>query len=84
MTERIWLAFRAFWGVVAGICVVFEGVLDAAVPELLVAVDAARVDPPEDLYAVPGTAGHFGGGDAGVEGQGDAAVPQVVGASGEW
>ena len=36
--------FRAFWGVVAGICVVFEGVLDAAVPELFVAVDAARVD----------------------------------------
>jgi len=48
-----------------------------------VSVDAAGVDPPEDLDTVPGTVGDLGCRDAGVEGQGDAAVAQVVRAPGE-
>ena len=46
-------------------------------------LDAAGVNPPEDLHAVPGPGGYFGGRDAGVQGQGDAAMAQVVGATGE-
>ena len=60
-----------------------EGFFDALVPQRLVSVDAAGVDPPEDFDAVPGAAGDFGGRDAGVEREGDAAMAQVVGASGE-
>jgi hypothetical protein len=60
-----------------------EGFVDAAVPQLLVAVNAASVDLPPDLNAVAGPGGDFGCGDAGVECEGDAAAAQVVGAGGE-
>jgi hypothetical protein len=51
-----------------------EGPVDAAVRQLFMAVDAARVYAPQDFDTVAGAVGDFGSGDVGVEGQGDAAV----------
>jgi len=60
-----------------------ESLLDAVVPELLVAVNAASVDAPEDFDAMACAAGHFGGRYSGVKCEGDAAMAQVVRAGGE-
>jgi hypothetical protein len=60
-----------------------EGVGDALVGGVGLAVDAVGVDLEQDRDAVPGAAGDFGGGDAGVQPQGDGGVPQVVGAAGQ-
>jgi hypothetical protein len=51
---------------------------DPFVPQGFVAVDAAGVNAEEDVDAVPGAAGDFGGGHASVQRHGHPAVPEVV------
>src|SRR6202030_290315 len=60
-----------------------EGVGDALVGGVGLAVDAVGIDLEQDDDAVPGAAGALGGGHPGVQGQGHAGVPQVVGPGGE-
>src|SRR5271165_5279602 len=60
-----------------------EGVGDALVGGVGLSVDAVGVDLEQDGDAVPGAAGDFGGGDAGVQPQGHGGVAQVVGAAGQ-
>jgi hypothetical protein len=47
--------------------VIAQGVVDPAVPELFLVVDASGVDAQEDGDAVSGAAGDLGGGHARVE-----------------
>ena len=47
------------------------------------AVDAVGVDLEQDGDAVAGAAGNFGGGDPGVQPEGDGGVPQVIRAAGQ-
>ncbi len=58
-----------------------EGVSDALVGGVGLAVDAVGVDLKEHDDAMPGPAGDLGGGHPGVQRQGDPGVPQVVGAA---
>ena len=58
--------------------------VDALVGDGLAAVDTAGVDTEEDFDAVSGAVGHFGGGDAGVEPEGDGGMPECVGPVREW
>jgi len=60
-----------------------EGVVDALVGGVGLAVDAVGVDLGQDGDAVTGAAGALGGGHPGVEPQRDSGVPQVVGAVAE-
>jgi len=57
---------------------VADGLVDAAVPHLVVPVDAPGADTGQDCYAMPGEAGHLRGWYSCVQGQVDSAVPQVV------
>ena len=60
-----------------------EGVGDALVGGVGLAVDAVGVDLEQDGDAVPSAAGDLGGEHAGVQRQGRGAVRQVVGPPGE-
>jgi hypothetical protein len=60
-----------------------EGVGDALVGGVSLAVDAVGVDVEQDDDAVSGAAGNLGGGHARVQRQGHARVPQIVRAPGE-
>src|SRR6185437_2135135 len=60
-----------------------EGVSDALVRGIGLAVDAVGVDLQQDRDAVPSAARDFGGGHPGVEPQRNGGVPQVVGAAAE-
>src|SRR5215831_17282758 len=65
----------------SGHAVTGQSLVDPVVPELLVAVDASGIDPQQDGDAMTGPPGDLGSGDARVEAEGDAAVPQIVGAA---
>ncbi|GAA4076590.1 hypothetical protein GCM10022214_37490 [Actinomadura miaoliensis] len=65
-------------GLVLAVLVVPEGVVDTAVPHLVAAIDASGVDAEEDVDAVSGAAGDLRGRNAGIEGERDTAVPEVV------
>ena len=56
-----------------------EGVGDALVGGVGLPVDAVGVDLEQDSDAVPGAAGHLGGGHPQVEPQRDSGVAQVAG-----
>jgi hypothetical protein len=60
-----------------------EGMLDLAVGDLFLAIDAVGVGGEQDGDAVPGAGGDLGGRGAGVEPQGQGGVPQVVRPPGE-
>ena len=60
-----------------------EDVLDAALVELVLAVDALGVDVEQDGDAVSGPLGDLSRGDARAEAGGDAGVAEVVDAAGE-
>ena len=62
---------------------VAEGVGDALVDIVSLAVDAVGIDLQQDGDAVSGAAGDFGGGYSGVEPEGHGGVAEVVGAAGE-
>ena len=69
---------------VMSLAVVFvEGVADALVGGVGLAVDAVGVDLEQDGDAVAGAARDLGGGDPGVEPQRHGGVAQVVGAAGQ-
>jgi hypothetical protein len=69
--------------VLVSVILTAEGVGDALVGGVDLAVDAMGVDVEQDDDAVPGAAGNLGGGHARVQGQGHARVPQVVRPPGE-
>jgi len=65
----------------SGLGEVVEDLVYAAVPELLVAVDASGIDAQQDRDAVASPPGDLRGRDTSVEAERDTAVPQVIRAS---
>ncbi len=61
-----------------------RAVIDALVGDGFAAVDAAGVDAEQHFDAVAGAVGDVGGGDAGVEPEGDRGVAERVGPVREW
>src|SRR5690606_552669 len=70
-------------GSAACLVVALEGFLDAAVPHLLMAVDAPGVDPQQHVNAVPSATRDLGRRHTGVQGERDTTVAEVVRSSGE-
>ena len=60
-----------------------EGAFDLPVGDVVLAIDAVRVDGEQHGDAVPGPLRDLGGGSTGVQPEGQGGVPQVVGAAGQ-